>query len=88
MTLDYIYASISDPTDCDQMQSDLNIVYSWAKSNNMFFNSKKFDYMSFSSHISSNKSSVYLDPNHNIIPPSKNALDLGIYRVLQQKTRP
>ena len=35
--------------------------------------------MSFSSHISSNKSNVYLDPNHNIIPPSKNALDLGIY---------
>ena len=74
-----LYASISDPIDCDQLQVDLNTVYGWAKSNNMFFNSKKFNYMSFSSHTTSNKSNIYLNPNHNIIPPSDNALDLGIF---------
>ena len=52
---------------------DLNSVYDWAHVNNMFFNAQKFNYVSF------NGSNVYTNPNMEIIFPSMNVLDLGIY---------
>ena len=36
-----LYSSVRDVTDCDNLQLDLNAVYDWASSNNMFFNFKK-----------------------------------------------
>ena len=35
-------SKISYVEDCDSLQSDLNCVYDWAKTNNMVFNSQKF----------------------------------------------
>ena len=45
----------------------------------MFFNSEKFNYISFSSSLSSNSYNVYANPNIEIINPSDNVLDLGIF---------
>ena len=35
-----LYSGVGDVADCDELQLDLNAVYDWASSNNMFFNSK------------------------------------------------
>ena len=32
-----LYSGVGDVTDCDNLQLDLNAVYDWASSNNMFF---------------------------------------------------
>ena len=45
----------------------------------MFFNSEKFHYMSFSSSLSFNSYNVYANPYMEIINPSDNVLDLGIF---------
>ena len=45
----------------------------------MFFNSEKFHYISFSSSLSSNSYNAYANPNMEIINPSDNVLDLGIF---------
>ena len=34
-----LYSGVGDVADCDKLQLDLNAVYDWASSNNMFFNS-------------------------------------------------
>ena len=43
-----IYSKIDDVTDYNTLQQDLNHVYDWASTNNMFFNAQKFYYVSFS----------------------------------------
>ena len=43
-----IYSKIDDVTDCNTLQQDLNHVYDWASTNNMFFNAQKVYYVSFS----------------------------------------
>ena len=45
----------------------------------MFFNSEKFHCISFSSSLSSNSYNVYANPNMQIINPSDNVRDLGIF---------
>ena len=74
-----IYSKINDVTDCDTLQQDLNHVYDWASINNMFFNAHKFYYVSFSRNKYSSLSNVYINPEYNIISPSSNVLDLGVY---------
>ena len=34
-----LYSGVGDVTDCNKLQFDLDTVYDWASSNNMFFNS-------------------------------------------------
>ena len=34
-----LYSGVGDVTDCDNLQFDLDTVYDWGSSNNMFFNS-------------------------------------------------
>ena len=43
----------------------------------MLFNTQKFDYISFSSSLSSVNTNVYYSPNLDIIKPSENFIDLG-----------
>ena len=74
-----IYSKINDVTDCDTLQQDLNHVYDWASINNMFFNAQKFYYDSFSPNKYFSLSNVYINPEYNIISPSSNVLDLGVY---------
>ena len=44
----------------------------------MLFNNQKFNYISFSSSLSSINTNVYYSPSLDIINPSENVLDLGI----------
>ena len=62
----------------DSLQTDLNNIYLWAINNNMLFNHQKFNYISFSSSISSINTNVYYSPSLDIIKPTENVLDLGI----------
>ncbi len=73
-----LYSRISNVDDCDSLQHDLNSVYDWATTNNMIFNSQKFNYISFSSNMASERTNVYINPGMNIINPSINVRDLGI----------
>ena len=73
-----LYSGIGDVTDCDNLQIDLNAVYDWGSSNNMFLNSKKVSYVCFSSNASTYKSNLYIDPAMNIIGPSTHVRDLGV----------
>ena len=74
-----VYSNIAEADDCDNLQYDMNSIYNWAVHNNMFFNSEKLDYISFSSSLSSNSYNVYANPNVEIINPPDNVLDLGIF---------
>ena len=71
-----IYSKIDDVTDSNTLQQDLNHVYDWAS---MFFNAQKFYYVSFSPNKYSSLSNVYINPEYNIISPSSNILDPGVY---------
>ena len=73
------YSCINDIGKCDQLQIDLNSVYDWAHVNNMFFNVQKFNCVSFNGSMTPCGSNVYTNPNMEIISPSMNVLDLGIY---------
>ena len=64
---------------CNNLQQDLNQVYDWASTNNMFFNAQKYYYVSFSSNKSFSLSNVFINPEFIIISPSSNVLDLGVY---------
>ena len=43
------------------------------------FNANKFNYVSFNGTMAPYSSNVYTNPNMEIISPSRNVLDLGIY---------
>ena len=65
--------------DCDLLQADLDSVYDWADANNMLFNSRKFNYVCFSSSTLPICSNVYVSPQINIISETKHMKDLGVY---------
>ena len=73
-----IYSKIADVSDCDNLQYDLNMIYDWAITNNMFFNAQKFHYVSFNTDPTGNKCNVYVNTKMDIIPHSSNVQDLGI----------
>ena len=72
------YTNITLIENSDNLQTDLKYIYSWATNNNMLFNHQKFNYISFSSSMSSINTNVYYSPRLDIINPSENDLDLGI----------
>ena len=74
-----VYSCFNDIEKCYRLQIDLNSVYDWAHVNNMFFNAQKFNYLSFNGYMTPCGSNVYTNPNMEIIPPSRNVLDMGIY---------
>ena len=74
-----VYSIIAQADDCDNLQPHLNYIYNWAVQNNMFFNSPKCNYIAYSSSLSSYSYNVYANPNMEIINPSDNVLDLGIF---------
>ena len=73
-----LYSGVGDVADCDKLQLHLNAVYDWTSSNNMFFNSKKFSYVCFSSNASAYKSNLYIEHAMNVIGPSTHVCDLGV----------
>ena len=73
-----VYTNITQIENSDSLKTDLNYIYLWAINNNMLFNHQKFNYISFSSSMSSINTNVYYSPSLDIINPSENVLDLGI----------
>ena len=76
-----LYSAINSPADCDSLQCDLSNVYKWAESNNMKFNSKKFQYINFTVSPqcnTSNVTNVYVSTDSNLIDPSHTVKDLGV----------
>ena len=61
-----LYSAINSPADCDSLQCDLSNVYKWAESNNMKFNSKKFQYINFTVSPQCNTSNVYVSADSNL----------------------
>ena len=78
MILTRVYTNITQIENSDSLKTDLNYIYLWAINNNMLFNHQKFNYISFSSSMSSINTNVYYSPSLDIINPSENVLDLGI----------
>ena len=73
-----VFATINDPTDCDNLQSDLDNIYLWSSENNIMFNQEKFQYISYHMGDSSKINNIYLSPDLNILPKSGEVKDLGI----------
>ena len=73
-----VFATINDPTDCDNLQSDLDNIYLNPSENNMMFNQEKFQYISYHMGDSSKINNIYLSPDLNILPKSGEVKDLGI----------
>ena len=73
-----VYTNITQIENSDSLQTDLNYIYLWAINNNMLFNHQKFNYIWFSSSMSSINTDVYYSPSLDIINPSENVHDLGI----------
>ena len=73
-----VFATINDPTDCDNLQSDLDTIYLWSSENNMMFNQEKFQYISYHMGDPSKINNIYLSPDLNILPKSGEVKDLGI----------
>ena len=68
----------NDPTDCDNLQSDLDNIYLWSSENNMMFNQEKLQYISYHMGDSIKINNIYLSPDLNILPKSGEVKDLGI----------
>ena len=74
-----VYTNITQIENSDSLQTDLNYIYLWAiNNNNMLFNNQKFNYISFSSSLSSINTNVYYSQSLDIINPLDNVIDLGI----------
>ena len=73
-----MYKSVKCPTDCDNLQKDLNVVYEWATENNKKFNIEKFQYVCYHTKHSVNMNNVYLSPSHDMINPVESLRDLGV----------
>ena len=55
-----LYSAINSVTDCDDLQADLENIYKWADTNNMKFNSKKFQYINFGIFILKTRIVMYM----------------------------
>ena len=62
-----LYPGVGDVTDCDNLQLDLNAVYDWASTNNMFLTPKSLVMFVLAPTCLSN---LYIDPAMNKIDPS------------------
>ena len=75
-----LYTPIYSVDDCDSLQSDLQSVYDWTHSNNMVFNSGKFNHLCFSaSSDMSVCSNAYISPEMNLIAQHEHIKDLGVF---------
>ena len=71
-----VYTNITQIENSDSLQTDLNYIYLWAINNNMLFNHQKFNYISFSSSMSSINTNVYYSPSLTLLSHQKMFLTL------------
>ena len=69
---------IHSPEDCSSLQSDLQVIYSWARQVNMHFNSDKFECMRLWPNPFSMPQFEYLGPDGEAIEVKQSLKDLGI----------
>ena len=70
---------VRNEADVEELQADLEKLYDWQKSNNMEFNSKKFEVLRYGKNDDLKKSTCYLTPNcEDMIEEKKSLRDLGI----------
>ena len=73
-----VQRGISLPEDCSALQSDLNLIYSWAEEVNMKFNSEKFECLRYFSNQDNAPNFQYLAPDGKPIEVKTNLRDLGV----------
>ena len=69
---------ISKEEDKKQMQEDLEVVYGWARDNQMKFNENKFEQMAFG-RIENINVDPYKNPNGDVIQVKDTVKDLGVH---------
>lgn len=69
---------ICSAEDGKRLQDSLNIIYNWAKINNMKFNSGKFNLLRYGPNIELKQSITYKNPDNDEIPEAHHAKDLGV----------
>ena len=73
-----IWRGVRSKEDCEQLQADLQSVYSWADTINMVFNSDKFEWIRYSLNQESAPVFQYLSPDQSAIEKKDSLRDLGI----------
>ena len=73
-----VQRGVSLPEDCSALQSDLNLIYSWAEEVNMKFNSEKFECLRYFSNQDNAPNFQYLAPDGKPIEVKTNLRDLGV----------
>ena len=74
-----IYYLIDGDDSTNQLQTDLNKMYNWSVTNNMLFNSSKFQSICYCSHTSVDSKFNYKDHEDNPIAWFDHVKDLDIY---------
>ena len=70
---------VNNEEDVEELQQDLDIIYSWQKENNMLFNSTKFEMMRYGTQEDIKISTDYLTPDcEDFIERKETQRDLGI----------
>ena len=65
--------------DCDQLQGDLNRIYSWANQVNMVFNGSKFEWIRYVADSDMATDYQYTGPDQASIKQKNNLKDLGVH---------
>ena len=74
-----IFKKVDTENDVEDLQSDLDKLYRWQESNNMEFNSKKFEILRYGKNQILKDSTFYLTPQFEEIIEEKESLrDLGV----------
>ena len=73
-----IMASIKNEDDVEELQKDLDTVYGWAESNNMQFNSKKFELIRYGKNEELKHDTMYFSADNYVIEEKEVLRDLGV----------
>ena len=73
-----VQRGVSLPEDCSALQSDLNLIYSWAETVNMKFNSDKFECLRYFTKQDNAPIHQYLAPDGEPIQVKTDLRDLGV----------
>ena len=73
-----IGSQITSPTDTENLQTDLEVVYQWAEDNNMELNADKFEYMHYGACYNQEAPSQYKASSRSNIQVKQHIKDLGI----------
>ena len=74
-----ILAAVSNVLQASKLQQDLEVVYEWARTNKMEFNSSKFELLRYWLNDDALKYCTnYTSPSGSIIPEKEHVKDLGV----------